>query len=80
MKSSPSIWHYVVSVKSLVKILSNFVAFLENTNFTFLDDHFALKFWSRIWRAPYYLQKKKTLFERSSSCFIYSIGMCRDYT
>ena len=24
--------------------------------------------------------EKKTLFERSSSCFIYSIGMCRDYT
>ena len=33
-KSSPSIWHNVVSVKSLVKILSNFVAFLENTNFS----------------------------------------------
>ena len=34
--SSPSIWLYVVSVKSTVKILSNFVAFLENTNFTSL--------------------------------------------
>ena len=33
MKSSLSIWHYVVSVKSTVKILSIFVAFLENTNF-----------------------------------------------
>ena len=34
MKSSPSISHYVVvSVKSTVKILSIFVAFLENTNF-----------------------------------------------
>ena len=34
MKSSPSIWHYVVSVKSTtVKISSIFVAFLENTNF-----------------------------------------------
>ena len=32
-KSSPSIWHYIVSVKSTVKILSIFVAFLENTNF-----------------------------------------------
>jgi hypothetical protein len=30
MKSSPSIWHYVVSVKSTVKISSFFVA---NTNF-----------------------------------------------
>ena len=33
MKSSPSIWRYVVSVKSMVKILSIFVAFLENMNF-----------------------------------------------
>ena len=28
-KSSPSIWHYVVNVKSTVKILSFFVAFLH---------------------------------------------------
>ena len=33
MKSSPSIWRYVVNVKSTVKILSIFVAFLENMNF-----------------------------------------------
>ena len=33
-KSSPSIWHYVVSVKSTVKISSIFVAFSEYTNFT----------------------------------------------
>ena len=33
MKSSPSIWQYIVGYKSTVKILSNFVAFLENTNF-----------------------------------------------
>ena len=33
MKSSPSIWRYVVYVKSIVKISSIFVAFLENTNF-----------------------------------------------
>ena len=33
-KSSPSIWHYVVSVKLTVKILSIFVAFSENVNFT----------------------------------------------
>ena len=32
-KSSPSIWHNVVSVKLTVKISSIFVAFLENTNF-----------------------------------------------
>ena len=34
MKSSPAIWHYVLIVKSTVKISSIFVAFLENTNFT----------------------------------------------
>ena len=28
------IWYYVVSVKSMVKISSIFVAFLENTKFT----------------------------------------------
>ena len=33
MKSSPSIWHYVVIVKSTVKILSILVAFLEDMNF-----------------------------------------------
>ena len=33
MKSSPSIWRYVVNVKSMVKISSIFVAFLENKNF-----------------------------------------------
>ena len=34
MKSSPSIWQYVVRVKSTVKIWSIFVAYLENKNFT----------------------------------------------
>ena len=33
MKSSPSIWPYEVNDKSTVKILSIFVAFLENVNF-----------------------------------------------
>ena len=33
-KSSPSIWHMLHKVKSTMKILSNFVAFLENINFT----------------------------------------------
>ena len=33
MKSSMSIWRYVANVKSTVKILSTFVAFLENMNF-----------------------------------------------
>ena len=33
-KSSPSIWHLLHNVKSTVKILSIFVAFLENLNFT----------------------------------------------
>ena len=34
MKSSLSIWLYVVSVKSALKIFTIFVAFLENMNFT----------------------------------------------
>ena len=33
MKSSLLIWRYVVNVKSTVKILSIFVALLENINF-----------------------------------------------
>ena len=37
MKLSPSIWHYVVSVKQTVKISSIIVAFLENTNFNNKD-------------------------------------------
>ena len=43
MKSSP-IWRYVVNVKSTVKILSIFVAFLESMNFTkaILFDNFEL--------------------------------------
>ena len=32
-KIFPSIWRYVVSVKSTVKISSIFLAFLENMNF-----------------------------------------------
>ena len=34
MKSSPSIWRLLHSVKSTVKISSIFVLFLENKNFT----------------------------------------------
>ena len=33
MKSSPSIWQLLHAVKLIVKILSIFVAILENTNF-----------------------------------------------
>ena len=41
-KSSPSIWHYVVNVKSTAKIfLSLFVAFFKNMN---------LLSWSRKWK------------------------------
>ena len=36
-KISPAIWHYVVSVKSTVKISLIFVAFLENMNFNDVD-------------------------------------------
>ena len=57
MNSSPSIWHYVVSVKSTVKILSIFVTFIENMNFTnknttqYRCDH-----------VTYYCNVKKKLF------------------
>ena len=34
MKSSPSIWRYVVSIKLPVKIFVNFVAILEDMNST----------------------------------------------
>ena len=37
MKSSLSIWHLLNNVKSTVKILSNFGAFLENINFNSLS-------------------------------------------
>ena len=37
MKSSPSIWRYVVNVKSMVKILSILVAFLEKMNFMMIQ-------------------------------------------
>ena len=40
MKSSLSIWHYVVNVESMVKISSIFVAFLENMNFTYIRLYF----------------------------------------
>ena len=43
-KSSLSIWHYVVSVKSTVKISLIFVAFLENTNFTNCAKLLSVKF------------------------------------
>ena len=39
-KSSPSIWHYVVSVKLMVNISSIFAGLLENTNFN--DNSFLL--------------------------------------
>ena len=40
MKSSPSIWHLLNNVKWPVKILSIFVAFLENLNVrVFLEGH-----------------------------------------
>ena len=33
MKPSPPIWHLLHNIKSMVKISSIFVAFLENMNF-----------------------------------------------
>ena len=45
MKSSPLIWHLLHNVKLTVKILSIFVAFLENINF---NDQYRTFFFSRI--------------------------------
>ena len=66
MQSSPPIWHYVVSVKSSVKILSNFVAFLENINFmTMLNAHVWI-FWVIVIEFLQSVEciKKLILFER----------------
>ena len=46
MKSSLSIWRYVVFVKSTVKISSIFVAFLENINF----NHNNVMTWNQAWK------------------------------
>ena len=39
MKSSPAIWHLLYNVKSMVKISSIFVAFLENMDFMKVARH-----------------------------------------
>ena len=49
MKSSPLIWLYVVNVKSTVKILSIFVAFLENVNFK--TNYSTRKYSNQLWHA-----------------------------
>ena len=59
MKSSPSIRHYVVSVKFTVKISSIFVAFLENTSFTQLNPLIQM---GNNLRRPQYLKKKITIY------------------
>ena len=51
MKSSLSIWHYVVSVKSTVKISSIFVAFLKNTNVTKLQVYIKINQKSTQWKS-----------------------------
>ena len=56
-KSSPSIWHYVVSVKSPVKILSIFVA-LENMNFIVGQDLVASPFEGSLNISKYSLESK----------------------
>ena len=73
MKSSLSIWRYVVSVKFMVKILSIFVAFLGNMNFmkktysfdfmaffeSFTIETLSLESSSTLGLKPHTLQKKK---------------------
>ena len=59
------IWHYVVSVKSKVKISSIFVAFLENMNFSFRKQ---LLFW---WNSPHVLLK----FNNFSEIWSFNISL-----
>ena len=74
MKFSPSFWQYVVSVKSTMKILSNFVAFLESTNFNKTDLNWNVT--RREWKtmqlyhlpSPYFTLKKTAAF--SFRCFV----------
>ena len=49
-------WHYVVSVISMVEILSIFVAFLENMNFTKTNmylKNFSNKKWKTNWKVQF---------------------------
>ena len=64
-KSSPPIWHVLHNVKSMVKISSIFVAFLENMNFTFLEKN-ALIFSLVTWDPNYYnsLQRPSKIMAR----------------
>ena len=88
-KSTPSIWHYIVSVKLTVKILSIFVAFFENLNF---KDFSIYRFWvqsglnSSAYKVYLYvLQTNKLCTQLTTKfflyflslsiyCFVYSIG------
>ena len=72
MKSSLSIWQYVADVKLTVKILSIFVAFLENMNFKFifgLQNSKPLQFDCPILQLPYSREFYcALLIERSIFC------------
>ena len=72
MKSSPSIWHYVVSIKSTVKISSTFVAFLEiRWTLTSFD-----KFWQVLTSLDNFGQVYDKFFKRLK--IIYLIWFVRD--
>ena len=60
MKSSRSIWRYVVSVKSMVKSSSIFVAFLENFMTTISMTH-KMQFLLVGWRLDHTILSKSYL-------------------
>ena len=72
MKSSLSIWKYVVSVKLTVSISSNFVAFLENTNFNYLpalSQSGSPDFWWPVYSSSnslFFVQKEWKIDQRST--------------
>ena len=64
MKSSPSIWRYVVNVKLMVKIMSIFVASLENVNF----NGWKIWVWSLSWKFPATHHSKDKHYGRPFQC------------
>ena len=72
MKPSPSIWHYVVNIKSTVKILSISVAFLENMNFTDAIAQIGFTNWDG-WKKLEYSILRASLVEILPTCLLLCI-------
>ena len=67
-KSSPSIWNLLHNVKSTVKILSIFVAFLENMNFKIWTPFFYFRVWLFFIQRSHHIRPKVTVL--LSLCFL----------